>query len=236
VNKLIPLFAFSILLLVPASQNAFAELITFEFEIEVTDVFEVGVITFPVPDVEIGDIITGSYTFDSEAIGIPFSSVTAYPFEEVRVNVDGLIMIGVPPLDPAQDGIFVGDAPGFYNLNEDLFSDDRGGHFFFVLEDFDDTVFADESLPLIPPNLDEFEFNDVDLAIAEVPQVQFGFLGIDGKLISLTLQQQIGGDILPIDTLALLLLGFQSTTWLLPVVLSVIGIGIFVVSRKSKNS
>jgi len=46
----------------------------------------------------------------------------------------------------------------------------------------------------------------------------------------------IGGVFLPIDVSALLLAGAQSFSWMLPVVLSVLGIGLFVASRKSENS
>jgi len=50
-------------------------------------------------------------------------------------------------------------------------------------------------------------------------------------------QCKIGGEFLPIDTTALLLAGLQSSAiWMLPVVLSGIGIGLFVASRKSENS
>ncbi len=43
----------------------------------------------------------------------------------------------------------------------------------------------------------------------------------------------VGGEIIPIDSTALLLAGAQSFSWMIPVVLSVLGIGLFVVSRKS---
>ena len=46
----------------------------------------------------------------------------------------------------------------------------------------------------------------------------------------------VGGNIIPIDSISLVLVGAQSTTWMIPVVLSVLGIGLFVVSRKSENS
>ena len=46
----------------------------------------------------------------------------------------------------------------------------------------------------------------------------------------------VGGKFIPINTVSLLLAGAQSTTWLLPVMLSIVGVGIFVVSRKSENS
>jgi len=46
----------------------------------------------------------------------------------------------------------------------------------------------------------------------------------------------VGGEFLPIDSAALLLAGAQTFSWMIPVVLSVLGIGLFVVSRKSENS
>ena len=44
----------------------------------------------------------------------------------------------------------------------------------------------------------------------------------------------IGGALLSIDSISLLVTGIQSSTWMIPVVLSVLGIGLFVVSRKSE--
>jgi len=46
----------------------------------------------------------------------------------------------------------------------------------------------------------------------------------------------VGGKIIPIETTSLLLAGAQTFSWMIPVVLSGIGIGLFVVSRKSENS
>jgi len=46
----------------------------------------------------------------------------------------------------------------------------------------------------------------------------------------------VGGEFLPIDSSALILAGAQSFSWMIPLMLSVLGIGLFVVSRKSKNS
>jgi len=46
----------------------------------------------------------------------------------------------------------------------------------------------------------------------------------------------VGGKIIPIETTSLLLANTQSFSWMIPVILSGIGIGLFVVSRKSKNS
>ena len=45
----------------------------------------------------------------------------------------------------------------------------------------------------------------------------------------------IGGELLPIETTSLLLASVQSFSWMIPVVLSAIGIGLFIF-RKSENS
>ena len=44
----------------------------------------------------------------------------------------------------------------------------------------------------------------------------------------------VGGESLQIDSTALILAGAQSFSWMIPVVLSVLGIGLFVVSRKNE--
>ena len=46
----------------------------------------------------------------------------------------------------------------------------------------------------------------------------------------------VGGEIIPIESTSLLLAGAQTFSWMIPVVLSVLGIGLFVVSRKPENS
>jgi len=44
----------------------------------------------------------------------------------------------------------------------------------------------------------------------------------------------VGGEIIPIETTTLILASAQSFSWMIPVVLSVLGIGLFVVTRKSE--
>ncbi len=44
----------------------------------------------------------------------------------------------------------------------------------------------------------------------------------------------VGGEFLPIKTTSLLLAGAQTFSWMIPVVLSILGIGLFIVSRKSE--
>ncbi len=45
---------------------------------------------------------------------------------------------------------------------------------------------------------------------------------------------EIGGEIIPIESTSLILAGSQSFSWMIPLVISGIGIGLFVVSRKSE--
>jgi len=44
----------------------------------------------------------------------------------------------------------------------------------------------------------------------------------------------VGGEIIPLESTSLILAGAQTFSWMIPVVLSVLGIGLFVVSRKSE--
>jgi len=46
----------------------------------------------------------------------------------------------------------------------------------------------------------------------------------------------VGGEFLPLETTSLILAGAQTFSWMIPVVLSIVGIGLFVVSRKFENS
>lgn len=45
----------------------------------------------------------------------------------------------------------------------------------------------------------------------------------------------VGGEIIPIESTSLILAGAQSFSWMIPVLVSGIGIGSFVISRKSEN-
>ena len=73
----------------------------------------------------------------------------------------------------------------------------------------------------------------------------FGASGFGSYLITLTgaeftngpsCNKVVGGEIIPIEQTSLILAGAQSFSWMIPVVLSVLGFGLFVVSRKSENS
>jgi len=63
--------------------------------------------------------------------------------------------------------------------------------------------------------------------VASIDEQPRGFAIIDNTPV-------VGGEFLPIETTSLILAGAQSFSWMIPVVLSVLGIGLFVVSRKSE--
>ena len=91
---------------------------------------------------------------------------------------------------------------------------------------------------------EDFHVGDTQLPSGGLYKVSEGSILIDGcpvipgqpTIFSLgTCQvdgQGVGGEILPIEVTALLIAGVQSTTWIIPVVLSVIGIGLVLVRRK----
>jgi len=80
---------------------------------------------------------------------------------------------------------------------------------------------------------------NVDIGIqVENPQ-QFESASADLQQFTQTFSQAeptqelpVGGELIPIETTSLILAGAQTFSWMIPVVLSVIGIGLFVVSRK----
>jgi len=236
------------------------ETITFNFEMTVTEVNPL-IIDFGLStqQVEVGDLITGTYTFDADTPDLDGSpDFGIYFHDQVRINVDGTIFESPFPFS---DVIVVADDVGFdfylveqFNLqNSD--NEDLNAFFFFELDDFDETVFDDDSLPLTPPDLSEFENNFAVVEIFEgefsngsptslffspedFVQQQVEGIQFIGQITSLTLQVDppVGGELIPIETTSLLLASAQSFSWMIPLVLSVLGIGLFVVSRKSENT
>ena len=98
-----------------------------------------------------------------------------------------------------------------------------GGTPFFLL----DTLFAPQTQVtvhvLIQMNTDTGALELASMSSAEMTFMQ-------EEIQELT----IGGEIIPIETTSLLLSNTQSFSWMIPVLLSGIGIGLFVVSRKSE--
>jgi len=86
--------------------------------------------------------------------------------------------------------------------------------------------------------IDEYNFKDIS-GDDECPlDLETSMMLIDPTSVTCIITnifqvKVIGGELLQIDTSPLLLASAQSTTWMIPVVISAIGIGLFVASRKS---
>ncbi len=97
--------------------------------------------------------------------------------------------------------------------------------------------------PFIAQNKPVFQ-TEYTVALADFcpESLSLGFSGIlknlnlDVFMESCNADQIVGGELIPIDSTSLLVASAQSFSWMIPVVLSGIGIGLFVVSRKSENS
>jgi len=70
----------------------------------------------------------------------------------------------------------------------------------------------------------------------DADKLENGMILDPGVLVFPAPTQVIGGELIPIETTSLILANTQSFSWMIPLVLSVLGIGLFVVSRKSENS
>ena len=155
------------------------ELITFEFEMEITDItiFE-DEVPLSIPEVEVGDTITGTYTFDpSTPDNDPTAGIARYAYEEVTVDLDTIEYIAGPNFEFFNDIIGVAD-DGFLpgqdnyavltsNLEATIAPPLDQGFLNFELIDDDGTAFSSESLSTVPPNLEDFEDNFAVLVLGE---------------------------------------------------------------------
>jgi len=88
----------------------------------------------------------------------------------------------------------------------------------------------------------DFMINDgtqVEISCSKDGSAGTESLFIDGSSsfaieLELSFSQVIGGEIIQIETTSLLLAGSNSFSWMIPVVLSVLGIGLFVIKRKNQ--
>jgi len=108
-------------------------------------------------------------------------------------------------------------------------SDTEGG-FDGILQDID-------NFGLSVANIDDLNDDGIiDLAVGAPNDDDTGRKRGAVWILFLNKITTVGGEIIPIETTSLLLAGAQSFSWMIPVVLSVLGIGLFAVSRKSENS
>jgi len=234
-NKLLPLIIFSILIATITSpvQAGVPEPITFEFEMEVNSIADDGGLLVGI--LEVGNTITGSYTFDPDTPdlfpGDP--SLANYDFDGLNVQFDSVVYQTVPPLVSGCDVINVDNDP-VVGVDEYLvqtfcsslkqqsgtpLTDDA--IFRFALADLESTVFSDDSLPLTPPDLAEFEGNNALLNLLDEFDTVVNIRGVITSLQLQPPQPTVGGELLQIDSTALVLAGLQSSAiWILPVVLA----------------
>jgi len=225
------------------SQAAFADVVTVDFEIEVTEVDDVdnllGGTVVP------GDIMTGSYTYDTNAPDLDaMSGRGQYQISAFSFQVDSISYESNPPLDPDSDVIvIISDiAPNDrYFVQAFTLVQQSGpplptGEIFsgLSLGANSQTLFLDDSLPPVPPPLTSFTQEKGGGFSAESLD-EVDFVEVIGVVTSLTVQTDdkvVGGKIIPIETTSLLLANTQSFSWMIPIVLSILGIALFVVSRK----
>jgi len=65
--------------------------------------------------------------------------------------------------------------------------------------------------------------------------VTIASISIEEELVDGPVDGPVGGTLIPIEQTSLILASAQSFSWMIPVILSVLGIGLFAVSRKSEN-
>jgi len=158
------------------------------------------------------------------------------------LNKDGIQDAG----EPGVAGVSVRLFDGIFNSLSGTTTDANGFYFFGSLDAGDYNIGV--SLPagftftlLGAGSDDALDSNIGPLAgvtLSSFPLANAQFEDtIDAGLISSIPEepiQVIGGEIIPLNTTALLLAGAQTFSWMIPVVLSVLGIGLFVVTRKNE--
>jgi len=240
--------------------------ITFNIGGVVTDVFDennlLGGAIVP------GDPWSAQYTFSADALDVLPGNplVGIYNYDDINLIIDPLHFSNAPPLNDFDGIVIVGNDVGTdeYGI-QDLSLNQQAGPpipdddiFFQVLiDDLDLTAFVDDSLPLTPPDISDFELTAMVLEISSIENNleslesilekgktlfskninelnQVGGITILGNVQSISkVDDVVGGELIPIETTSLILASAQSFSWMIPVVLSGIGIGLFVVSRKS---
>ncbi len=258
-NRPLPLLTFSILLLVPiGAQNVFATTVidandipapsqTVDFSQFTGDFSGICPGTFFLDfcftggPMQIGGLvgedITWSGSTGSEVIGNG-----EYGLEtngEWNANRDGYIGSNPPPSTMRIDfndnpvcavGGFVNYVPNTGDVILIAYDSSNA-----ILESFD--LLADA--PISTPNtFNDGAFRGFVRDTNDIAAIEFtdAFDVLDDLKFSRNCGLVVGGEIIPIETTSLILAGAQSFSWMISVVLSGMGIGFFVVSRKSENS
>jgi len=271
-NKLLPLLAFSVLLLVPAgAQSAFAqEAIPSGTPVD-GDCISNGTGGGPWSEPNTWDCVGVSDVPASRKQVIIQSGDTVTVDRDLNrtsgdattfignVFVDGTLVVPSPFTFKSDFMQILGSVENFGNMiiaeffNRNIFNNNCGSTLTIQ------QLITNTGGPRGPvglnagpfTNFGTFElgilFGPNNLFLNQSPFQNGGFLinviesGIDqnfGDTVPITMIPSIctpvGGNLVPIDSTALLLAGAQSFSWMIPVVLSVLGIGLFVVTRKKE--
>jgi len=252
-NKLLPLIAFSILLLVPVgAQTAFADVMTL---ISTQDSYGSSFLPDNTHGSDVNVVVSANPVGMARAfIAFDLSSI---PFGSTVTDVELKLNINVGPAQPIP--LSVHKITTIWDESTATWNSpwtNPGGD--FVLTSSADQTFSGTGFTIFSSTpqmvsdvqswVDDQSSNNGWLLkrTSEVvpPSIQI-VLGADppnspGNLPMLTVtftpppDDVVGGELLPIETVSLILAGAQSFSWMIPVVLSGIGIGLFVASRKSE--
>lgn len=246
-NKLFPLLAFSILLLVPVgSPQIFAQL-------SISNQGGPGTLISIPQNVENADQISNLFQ-----AGVGLTNLNSFSGEQTFVpSVDNLSALEVMLLNLGNSGTSTDVTVEIYegtpgsgillgssstSVNPVPFGD---GTIPVALTRFE---FASPHIPLTPGQPHFIQITSSGIADAWMANClddyPNGELYVDNNIvpgcdfifITYFLDHAVGGESLSVDSTALILAGAQTFSWIIPVVLSGIGIGLFIVSRKSENA
>lgn len=247
-NKLLSFLALSILLLVPIGvQNAFAVPTTL---VAVDDLPSCDPLMVPL---EVDELGYPQMFPVGERISIIEVLPAAFDFCESELSIGDVSVEIMNDNSISFTDLWFVASPGFLlgNVDGTVTGPDGPGPAFKI-----DTVGVNRPLlseSLTPDGIFEpgetwtFVISDwTDFSTLTTGDVGFGSIGIastggasTASIIAIPTSTPssnlIGGEIIPIKTTSLLLASANSFSWMIPVTLSILGIGLFVVSRKYEN-
>jgi len=254
-NNLLPLIAFSILLLVPVgAQNAFAVPIFTDWtninlgtDVATGTIGPIGV-TMSGLDIDQG-ITDGSSTVFNDATFTP--TLVNSDLVGFRANSPQTFSYTITFSSPVTDPVLhIGSLASTLTLSSpDAFSISKlSGDTGFDVDNALKTISGelDDSRPgggtdrqgtaQMTGTISSFSFTaDYDTFPGSPSLPEDGiFFQLGAMPIESEKNQVVAGEIIPIDATSLLLAGAQSFSWMIPVVLSVLGIGLFLVGRKNE--
>jgi hypothetical protein len=167
----------------------------------------------------------GGQFFDGDGTEILFETDVAEATKLIPTTFVGIISEGgtIPVTNRYEINVFSTLGPAIVSgasLNDIVFGDSNA-------DDFIDPIFYDVSIAL----RNEFSLGAGE-SVVYVTKTVFGNGAPQDVEVDPPTEEMVGGMIFPIDTMALLIVGAQSITWIIPVSLSIIGIGLVLVKRR----